>query len=43
MKLLLACVDVMPMSSAAYEVSCSGAGGMSVVYILKSVDERTTP
>ena len=38
------CVDVMEMSSA-YEVSCSGAGscGISDVYVLRSVHERTPP
>ena len=39
---LLMCVDVMTMPSA-YEVRYSGACGMSDVYMLKSVGERTPP
>lgn len=41
---LLECVDVMVMSSA-YVVSCTGARGfgMSAVYMLNSVGERTPP
>ena len=37
-------VDIMEMSFA-YEIRCSGAGGcgMSDVYMLKSVGERTPP
>ena len=39
---VIVCIDVMVMSSA-YEVSCSGGCGMSDVYMLKMVGERTPP
>ena len=44
LRVLLTCVDVMVMSSV-YKVSCSGAGGygMSDVYMLRRVGERTPP
>ena len=42
--LVLVCVDVMVMSSA-YAMTCTGAlgGGMSAVYMLNSVGDRTPP
>ena len=36
------CVDLM-VTSSAYEVNCSSAGGMCNMYMLKYVGERTPP
>ena len=37
---LLVCIDVIVMPSA-YEISCTGNGGMPDVYMLKSMGEMT--